>query len=360
MRKRIRGFVKSTVAALAFTIAPLFYLTAQAETVVPMLACPLGCGIVQTDTVLAAQMARADSNVLPAAQETPGYMYNVRAMAEEQRWKTTVFGTIDTVIQAAFQGGRPELEKFVPEQIPIKFKLLYGEGIGIQGKFFVTFDPTIKKIEDLKGKRVSIGLPTQSDWGMAASLILEHGYGITDENTDIRHVTPAVLTQQLIDGNTDAALMALITNSDQDVWWTAELTSKLSATGRTIHYLPVTKDAIDAVNRKFEMTLLVLEVPPGTLPDQKEALLAGGSRVYKAVHPDFPEEVAYELVMGVATHGPKLKETGQGLWKFWSPSNMVGGLTKENAHPGAIRAYEEMGWWSMRDQFPPVTYPAER
>lgn len=358
--KRLYWHPVWTVLGFLILLFGLSTTAVAKQTVVPMLACPLGCGIVQTDTLLAAQMARANATVLPAAQETPGFMYNVRAMARKQRWKTTIFGTEDTVIQAAFQGGRPALKEFLPHRIPIKFKLLYGEGIVAQGKFFVTLNPKIKNIADLKGKRISVGLPTQSDWGMSAELLLKYGYGITRKNTHIRNVTPAVMTQQLIDGNTDAALVALITNSNKSVWWTSDLTSKLAGSGKQIHYLPVSNKAIDAVNKKFGMTLLTVKIPAGTLPDQKKVFLAGGNRIYEAVAPQFPPHTAYEIVKSVAKFGPTLKKTGQGLWKFWSPVNMVAGLTKENTNPGAIKAYKELGWWKLRTKFPPVTYPKQQ
>lgn len=358
MKKCFSTPIRSLLAAIAVAVVPLTAVTnAQAQTMVPILTCPLGCGLPEAHTTLAAQMARANSDILPAVQETPGFMYNIRAMADESNWEKTIFGTEDTVIQAAFQGGSPELQRFVPEPIPIDFKLLFGEGLVAQGKFFVTLDPNINGIEDLKGKRVSIGLPTQSDWGMVASLLLEHSYGITDENTDIRYVTPPVMTQQLIDGNTDAALMALITNADGDLWWTNNLTSQLSASGATIHYLPVTEEAIDTLNEKFSMTLLKLTVPAGSLPDQDEPFMVGGNRIYEAVHPSFPEEIAYKMVMAVAEFGPRLRDSGQGIWRFWSPNNMVAGLSEENAHPGAIRAYKELGWWEDRTNYEPVTYP---
>lgn len=351
--------MRSLAAAATLAASSLTAGIATAETVVPFLACPLGCGAVQTNTVLAARMARDGSEVLPAAQETPGFMFNVRAMAEERRWKTTVFGTEDTVIQAAFQGGREEFAKFVPQPVPIKFQLLYGEGVVAQGKFFVTFDPEIESVADLKGRSISIGLPTQSDWGMSAALYLEHGYGITEENSDIRFVTPAVMTQELIDGTTDAALVALVTNGDQSIWWTNDLTSKLHASGQQIRYLGLTDEAIDTVNEKFGMTYGRMTVPAGSLPGQTEPFLAGSNRIFAAVHPDFPEDVAYQLVMGVHKHGPGLRESGQGFWKFWSEANMISGLSDENAHPGAIRAYKELGLWERRKEFEPMTYPGD-
>ncbi len=357
MNDRLSIAFRSVVGVAALSAAAFVSTQASAQTVVPMLTCPLGCGVVQTQTVLAAQMARSNASILPAAQETPGYMYNVRAMAEEARWGKTVFGTEDIVIQAALRGGRPAVEKFMPVEVPIRFKLLYGDGMVAHGKYFVTLDPEIKSIEDLKGKRVSIGLPTQSDWGMAASLLLEHRYGITAENTEIRHVTPSVMTQELIDGNTDACLLPLVTNADGDVWWTADLTSKIEASGQKMYYLGVDQAAVDAVKEKTGISMVTVTVPAGTLPHQDSPFVAGISRAYEAVHPDFPEEVAYELVKSVVEHGPKLRETGQGFWKWWSKTNMVAGLSEENAHPGAIRAYKEMGMWEARNDYPPVTYP---
>ena len=42
------------------------------------------------------------------------------------------------------------------------YELLYGEAWWGQGKFFVTYNPNLKTVSDLKGKRVSLGLRSQS------------------------------------------------------------------------------------------------------------------------------------------------------------------------------------------------------
>ena len=122
--------------------------------------------------------------------KTPGYMYNVRAMTEKRRWKKQVFGTEDVIIQLAMQGGSPELEQFLPNKIPTKFKLLFGEAYWAQGKFFVSTDPSIKTVSDMKGKRISIGMTGQSDWGVFPYLLLKYGYGIDETNSDIRRLNP--------------------------------------------------------------------------------------------------------------------------------------------------------------------------
>ena len=147
----------------------------KAQNIVAILTCPMGCGVMEGNTIFGTMMAKAGEKLIVAAQETPGYMYNVRAMQEKRRWKKQVFGTEDVIIQLALQGGSPELKQFLPKRIPIKFKLLHGEGYWAQGKFFITTNPNIKTIADMKGKRISIGLVGQSDWGVFPYLFLKYG-----------------------------------------------------------------------------------------------------------------------------------------------------------------------------------------
>ena len=71
------------------------------------------------NTIFGNVVARSGGNLFIAAQETPGYMYNVRAMATEQRrWKHTVFGTEDTIIQLALHGGTDDVKEYLPRPNP--------------------------------------------------------------------------------------------------------------------------------------------------------------------------------------------------------------------------------------------------
>ena len=79
---------------------------AGANPIVPMLLCPFGCGNTEGYSVLGNLIARGNEPITLAPQETPGYMYNIRAMGEERRWKNTVFGTEDTIVLLA-PAGRP-------------------------------------------------------------------------------------------------------------------------------------------------------------------------------------------------------------------------------------------------------------
>jgi TRAP transporter TAXI family solute receptor len=346
------GGVLALAAGLAATPA-----AAQGKISVPLLLCPAGCGPTEGDTILMIQMIKEGSPVTLLPQETPGYMYNIREMGQERNWKRFVFGTEDVLIQLAMKwGGTPEVKEFVPERVPIRFKLLYGETWWAQGKFFVTFDPRIKTPADFKGKRISLGLRSQSDWGVFPRLILEHAYGITPENADIRHLTPAALTQQLIDGSTDVAVTVFGMEPNMKEWMIGGPLRQLEASGKPLRYLGVDKGAIDRVNNKFGTTFIHTVIPAGTLPKQAEPLPVGLVRGYKAAHPDFPDEAAYQIVMSVAKLAPKLRDLHI-LWKIWSPELMLAGLSDENVHPGAKKAYVELGWWDKTRNFPAMTYP---
>lgn len=324
----------------------------------PSLLCPQGCGPMAGDTILMNQMIKAGSATVLMPQETPGYIANIREMENASRWKNTVFATEDPIIQLAFRGGEPEVKEFLPTPINIRFKLLYGEAWWAQGKFFVTYNPEIKTVADLKGRKVALGLRSQSDWGFFSRLFLEHGYGITPDNTDINHMTPGALTQQLIDNNVDATISVFAGEPNMKEWLIGGPMRQLEAAG-DVKYIGITPEVVAKVNAKLGTTFLAVTVPAGTLPKQTEDLQVAINRGYKAVHPDFSEEAAYQIVKSVLEVGPRMKELHP-LWSIWSPALMVHGLSEENTHPGAIRAYKEAGVWdkAIKDYADfQVTYP---
>ena len=118
------------------------------------------------------------------------------------------------------------------------------------------------------------------------------------------------------------------------------------------------QSAIDKINAKFGTTFVTKIVKAGTMPGQDEDLLIGFVRGYKAVHPEFPEEVAYNFVKAVHEYAEEMKPLSA-LWGMLTPEMMVDGLTERNAHPGAIRARKEIGIWDIAKKSTPVTYPAK-
>ncbi len=355
MRQQLK-VILSAVALVGATVVGSANADADDTVILPILTCPFGCGVIEGNTIFGNLMARKGETLILAPQETPGYMYNIREMAKEKHWKKTMSGTEDAIVQLAMQGGSPELKEFLPEPVNIRFKFLHGEALWAQGKFFITNDPNIKTVADMKGKSISLGLRGQSDWGVFSRLILEHGYGITPDNSDIRHLSPPVLTQQLIDGTTDVAVSGYGTDPSQEFHLITGFLRKLEASGRDLYYIPIDQEAIDKVNKKLGTTFITKTVKAGTLPFQENDLLIGFVRSYKIAHPDFPEDVAYRYVKAAYKYAPEMKSLNA-LWGMLTPEMMVDGLTDENTHPGAIRALKELGIWELRKKSIPVTYP---
>jgi TRAP-type uncharacterized transport system substrate-binding protein len=125
--------------------------------------------------------------------------------------------------------------------------------------------------------------------------------------------------------------------------------------GKKINYVGVDKAAIDKVNERWGTGFLIADIPAGTLPLQDKAFVSALNRGYMAGHPDLPDDVAYGLVMAVAKHGPEMGKLNA-LWKLWSTEMMLHGLSEENVHPGAKKAYVELGWWEQHKKFPPVVF----
>lgn len=355
MFRRLRYIAATAIlagaAAIAAPAAP------RAAETIPILLCPFGCGPMAGDTILMNQLIKAGSDVILLPQETPGYMYNIREMGQNKsKWKNFIFKTEDTLIQVAYAGGSKEMKEFVPEPVKVPWKILYGETWWGQGKFLGTFDCSLKHMSDLKGKRISLGLRGQSDWGVFARLMLEHVYGITPDNADIRHMTPGQLTQQLIDGATDAAVVPIGAEPNMKEFMIPGVVRQLEATGKKICYLGMSEADIEKLNKKFQAEWIHVNLPPNTLPHQTEPLGIGVNRAYAVVHPEFPEEKAYKTVMAVAKIAPKMKEL-HALWRVWSPDLMTCGLSEENTNPGAVKAYKELGWWDLTKKCKPMTYP---
>jgi TRAP transporter TAXI family solute receptor len=343
---------------LIFTAFALTGGIAKAETkkpdIITMLLCPLGCGTVEGNTILGSFVTRNDPSLVLRAQETPGYMYNIREMGQnKRRWKGTVFGTEDDILNYAPRGGEEFFKEFLPKPIKEKFTLVYSDAWWTQGHWWVTFDPNLKKISDLKGKKLGIGLRTQSDWGFNARTDLQFGYGITPENTEIYHLGPAKEVEELLDGKVDAVVMGMGAEPFLKEWLIAGPMRNLEASGRKLYYIGMEPEVIEKLNEKFGTAYMAIDVPPGTLPYQDEPLTVGADRGYYAGHETFPEELAYKLVMAVNKFGPQMKEL-HALWKIWSPELMVSGLTETNANPGAIKAYKELGFWEYRKNYTPV------
>lgn len=348
MKKRVRTFLYAlcagVVLGLAATIPVQVGSAAEPRTTIAMLEWPTGYGPPEQAVILGRLISEGSDKIRLAAQETPGYVYNLKIMAKDEwRWKRHIMGTNPGARWLAENAVKP----FFEEPIKQEWKLIWGEAISLNGNF-VTLDPNIKTPADFKGKRIALGLKTQTNWAGFTTVILEHGFGITPQNATLEYLGPKASMDALLDGRVDVAVYGTLTTVGLDPVQPGPTLRHLASSGRKFYYVDIGRAAIERVNKKVGTPFLTAALPAGKLPGQTKPLELFGDVDQKTAHPSFPDDLAYELTKAVLQYAPQVgKYFAYGeLWT--KPELFVLGLNEKNTHPGAIRAFKEAGLWEKR------------
>jgi len=308
---------------------------------VPIMSCPLGCGPYETDIVVARLISTTHPWLRIFPQETPGWAYNFKLMArDKQRWKDTVFENSTGSIWLGRKGIKPFFEEVT--DVP-GLKFLFMEGILNHGQFMITLDPNIKSYADMKGKRLGIGLRGQSHWGGFAKVLLEAA-GVTEQNAKLDWLGTVGATDALLDGRVDVATGGIATEPSLKEILQLHPVKVLAASGRKFYYVAPGGELIDKVNKQYDAPFIKLTIPNGTLPQQTAEIVVSADVGGKTVHESFPDELAYEITKAFVQTGIEAAKY-QALAKLMTPEMFTFGLTEKNTHPGAIRAFKELGLW---------------
>jgi TRAP-type uncharacterized transport system substrate-binding protein len=325
------------------------------EVRVPYLQYPLGGGW-EGYIIFDRYVAQSHPWVRPVQQETGGYVHNLKTMAADKTLqKTATFGTSTLAVYLAENAYKP----FFDEPIKGDWRWLHGEYL-LGQSWFVTLDPTITRVEDLKGKPLGIGLKTQTHWGGATYFMLDKGYGINHETAPglIQHLGPIAALEALLDGRSAAALLSVNVDATQKRFMIGPTVTQIAASGRSYHMLPWPKDVVHRVVRQTGFPIYAVTIPPNTLPNQPEPFEMFADIGIRAVHKDFPEELAYELTKAFIEIGPKAG-TLSTIGVLWNKETMVSPFSfdwkhKDKIHPGAKRAFEEAGMWPPEKVWKPI------
>ena len=311
------------------------------EVVVPFFQWPIGGG--WEGYIIFDRLVADDHPWLrPKSQETPGFVYNVKAVERTQSFqKTTAFGFSVAAEWLAQRGVKPFFEK----PITVDWKWLYGEGLH-GNAWLVTTDPNIKSAADLKGKHIAVGTKNQTHWGAFVSVFLEQGFGITEKNTPIAWLGQEKAMDALIDGNADAAVVGFATDAKYKVALPTPGLTRLAASGKKFYYVDLPREVVEKVNRNLNAPFIPITIPPNTLPKQPQPVQWFADIFVRMVHPDFPDDLAYEITKEFIKLGPK-SGSFTGVGKTWTKETMVRPFLEQpdKIHPGALRAFKEAGLW---------------
>lgn len=314
---------------------------------VPILTLPLGANIYEWWANFERIFAENDPWLRIAVQETPGFIYNIKEMSRNKsRWKTTIFGTENTIQQAAENVIEPFFHKRIDTSV---FKYLYPfQGCVSSAWLWVTLDPKIKTMSDFAGKRIGVGLRGQIAWGLRPTEALQ-ALGV---HAKLEYMGPLAAIDALLDGRVDAAQIGIIPKVPE-LGFPARpqaTLQKMLASRRKFYYVSYGPEWIERMKKQKGYAVgQALEILPGSLPQQHGKLM-GVTAVPNgwAVHESFPEEVAYEFTKFMIVNGSKLsKYTEMGKY-FVIPKGILRRnfhFTEKNTDPGAVRAYKEAGVW---------------
>lgn len=199
---------------------------------------------------------------------------------------------------------------------------LYPETIQI----VTTAKSGINSIEDLKGKKVSIGAPGSGTAANAEQILEIHGITLDDINKQDLSFDESVAGIQ--DGTIDAAFVTAGTPTGA--------VEGLSATEDVV-ILPMEQAKIDELIEKYPYYVQD-EVPAGTYK-LAEAVPTVAVQAMLVVSNDLSEDVVYDVTKAIFEN---LDKVTHAKGKLISPENAVKGVGIE-IHPGAQKYYDEKG-----------------
>ncbi|MGD6896068.1 TAXI family TRAP transporter solute-binding subunit [Bacillus infantis] len=199
---------------------------------------------------------------------------------------------------------------------------LYPETIQI----VTTAKSGIKSVEDLKGKKVSVGAPGSGTNPNAEQILEVHG--MTFDDIDKQDLSFDESTAGIQDGTIDAAFVTAGTPTGA--------VEGLSATEEVV-IVPIEQDKIDALIEKYPYYIQD-EVPSGTY-GLSDAVATVAVQAMLVVANDLSEDTVYDITKAIFENTDKITHAKGKLITAESALNGVG----IEVHPGAQKYFDEKG-----------------
>lgn len=190
-------------------------------------------------------------------------------------------------------------------------------------------DSNIQSIEDLKGKRVSIG-PAGSGTAVAAEQIVE-AYGMSMQDFQSFQDTFTDAGDKLKDGNLDAAFAILSVPAANVVD---------IATSKDVRVLKITGTGLENLKKKHPF-YSEYAIPANTYKGQDEEVSTVTMQAVLYAREDLPEEVVYQITKSLYEQKEEIAK-GYAIGKQISLEKALAGVTVP-LHPGAEKFYKEKG-----------------
>lgn len=243
---------------------------------------------------------------------------NIMALSDNQ----AELAFVQTDVMAAAVEGVQAFEEHGAVDNVLALGSLYPETIQI-----VTLaDSGIESVEDLKGKKVSVGAPGSGTYVNAEQILEVHG--MTMDDIQAQNLDFGESAGGLKDGNIDAAFITAGAPTGA--------VEEISATN-DINIIPIEQEKVDALIEKYPY-YAADTIPAGTYSGIEADVNTVAVMAMIAVSKDLSDDVVYDLTKGLYENVDKITH---GKAEFISLESALDGIDTSLLHPGAEKYYSE-------------------
>jgi TRAP transporter TAXI family solute receptor len=206
----------------------------------------------------------------------------------------------------------------------------------------ITFDPNIKNITDLEGKKVGLG-PQPTVLGRSMRDIIEIGYGLKGK-VRLFYMKWSQLKDSLMDGSIDAMILGL-SMAPGGKFVPVPVYQEIMASGKKLYFIGFTKEALEKAGKGANSIFPPQQVGKDSVAPghPAEDLLSFTDDLGAWAHKDFDPALAWELTRILNEHWEEMRSiTGIAkttfkdiLFDFVVPDDMI--------HPGTLKYLREKG-----------------
>ena len=282
-----------------------------------------------------AELINENSTWLKAiAIETPNLTASFNMlMNEPDRRADTLIISVHQFHLLASKGEEPFTEKYDG------LRFISTTGYTTMG--FITLDPDIKTVDDLKGKRVSIG-DKSSVTRVAAFHAILGSAGILDE-VELEYLGSGDGVNALRDGLIDATLVVVILMNPPDEYAPMPYMSEIMAT-KSVYFVSMDSEDISYMIDLLGPMQLEHVIPAGSLGEtQTEPWVTTGAPYGWAADKEMPDDVVYEICRIIYENSDQFADYSPALACISQETMVCWGLPEADMHPGALKFFEDYG-----------------
>lgn len=198
----------------------------------------------------------------------------------------------------------------------------------------ISFDPNIKTIEDLKGKRVGLG-HNHASIIMAASS--------DPKSIDFEYMNWGSMRDAMLDGSIDAMILG-VSSRQTPPWVPVSVYGELIASRGNPHYIDIPEEAVKKASEADKIAYECKSVPAGSIGDNVPAKDIASWRDLLGLYAfdELDEQTAYTIAKVLYENCEEMatySAAAKGIW----PELIVPTVLDDMIHPGALRFYKEKG-----------------